>query len=55
MKAQFKQADRLGAKLLVILNSDELSKGIITVKDNITHEEVKIDENEILEYIIGNL
>ncbi len=55
LKAQFKQADRLGAKLLVILNSDELSKGIITVKDNITHEEVKIDENEILEYIIGNL
>lgn len=55
LKAQFKQADRLGAKLLVILNSDDLNKGLMTVKDNLTHEEVKVDENEILDYIISNL
>lgn len=55
LKAQFKQADRLHARLLIILNSEDLSKGIMTVKDNLTHEEVKIDENEIIDYIISNL
>ena len=55
LKAQFKQADRLNARILVILNSEDLQKGLITVKDNITKEESKIDENEILDYIISNL
>lgn len=55
LKAQFKAADRLNARILIILNSEELKKGIITVKDNITHEETKVDENEIIDYIISNL
>ncbi len=55
LKAQFKQADRLGARLLILLNSEELQKGIITVKDNLTHEETKVDESEILDYIISNM
>lgn len=55
LKTQFKQADRLNARILVILNSEDLQKGLITVKDNITKEESKIDENEILDYIISNL
>ena len=41
--------------MLIILNSEELNKGIMTVKDNATHEEVKIDEAEILDYIISNI
>jgi len=55
LKGQFKVADRLNARTLVILNSEELSKGIITVKDNLTHEETKVDENEIIDYIMSNL
>ncbi len=55
LKAQFKQADRLKAKLLILLNSEDLKKGIITVKDNLTHEETKVDESEILDYIISNI
>ena len=55
LKAQFKIADRLNARLLVILNSEDLKKGLITVKDNLTKEEVKIDENEIIDYIVSNL
>ena len=55
LKAQFKQADRLEARLLILLNSEELQKGIITVKDNLTHEETKLDESEILDYIVANL
>lgn len=55
LKAQFKQADRLQAKYLLILNSDDLSKGLINVKDNITKEEIKVDEAEIVDYLLGNI
>lgn len=55
LKAQFKAADRLRARLLIILNSEDLQKGIITVKDNLTHEETKVDESEIIDYIISNI
>jgi len=55
LKSQFKVADRLKARTLVILNSEDLAKGIITVKDNLTHEEVKVDENEIIDFIMSNL
>lgn len=54
LKSQFKQADRLGAKALVILNSEDLALGLINVKDNLTKEEQKIDESEILDYLISN-
>ena len=53
LKAQFKEADNMGAKNLIILNSEDLSKGLITVKDNVTKEEVKVPEDEIIEYVLG--
>ncbi|MBE6155721.1 MAG: histidine--tRNA ligase [Firmicutes bacterium] len=55
LKSQFKDADRHGAKHLVILNSDDLAKGLINVKDNLTKEEVKVPEDEIIDYILGVL
>ncbi len=53
LKAQFKEADNMGAKNLIILNSEDLSKGLITVKDNVTKEEVKVPEDEIIDYVLG--
>lgn len=53
LKAQFKDADRYMAKQLIILNSEDLSKGLINVKDNVTKEEHKIPEDEIIDYILG--
>jgi len=55
LKAQFKAADRLNAKFLVILNSEDLAKGLINVKDNLTKEEIKVDENEIIDYFMSNI
>ncbi len=55
LKGQFKVADRLNARLLIILNNEDLKKGLVTVKDNQTKEEEKVDIDEIVEYIIGNL
>jgi histidyl-tRNA synthetase len=52
LKSQFKEADRNNAELLIILNSEDLNKGLITVKDNLTKEETKVDENEIIDYIV---
>lgn len=53
LKAQFKEADKMNAKNLIILNSEDLSKGLVTVKDNVTKEEVKVPEDEIIDYILG--
>lgn len=53
LKSQFKEADRNNASLLVILNSEDLKLGLINVKDNLTKEETKIDENEIIDYIVS--
>lgn len=55
LKGQFKEADRLNAKLLVILNNEDLQKGLVNVKDNQTKEETKVDISEIVDYVIGNL
>lgn len=53
LKAQFKLADKLNAKQLIILNSEDLQKGLVNIKDNKTKEEVKIDEADICDYISG--
>lgn len=55
LKGQFKEADRLNAKYLIILNNEDLKKGLVNVKDNVTKEEEKVDISELVEYIIGNL
>ena len=55
MKSQFKIADQLHATFLVILNSEDLQKGIITIKDNATKEEYKLDESEVVDWLIGNI
>ena len=55
LKGQFKQADRLNAKLLIILNDEDLKKGLVNVKDNLTKEEEKIDLDELTDQIIGKL
>lgn len=52
---QIEIANSLNTKFLVILNSEDLQKGLINIKDNILQEEFKIDENEILDYLLSNI
>ncbi len=54
LKGQFKQADRLNAKFLVILNSENLVAGEIQVKDNQTKETTMVKEAEIDDYLDMN-
>ncbi len=55
LKSQFKLADNLNSKFLIILNNEDLQKGIVTIKDNVLKEEIKIDENEIIDYLLQNM
>lgn len=48
LKSQFKQAERLNSKYLIILNDEDLNNGLVQVKNVKTKEEDKID----LEYLI---
>lgn len=54
LKGQFKQADRLNPKFLIILNSDDLVAGEIQVKDNLTKETIMVKEAEIDDYLDMN-
>lgn len=51
LKGQFKQADRLNSKYLIILNSDDLKENLITIKNNQTKEEEKIDMDYLIYYL----
>jgi histidyl-tRNA synthetase len=42
MRAQFKQADRVGASYAAILGEDELAQGVVTVRDMSSGEEQKV-------------
>ena len=42
LKSQFKRADYFNSKYLIILNSEDLNEGLVTVKNNKTKEEEKI-------------
>lgn len=55
LKGQFKQADRLNAKFLIILNDEDLVGGEIQVKDNMTKETTMVKEAEIDDYLDLNL
>lgn len=51
LKSNFKQADRLNAKYVIIVGEEEVNSGIITVKDNSTKEEFKIERDKLVEFI----
>lgn len=51
LKGNFKQADRLGAKFVVLLGEDEQKEHIYTIKNNQTKEEYKIDQDYIVMFL----
>ena len=55
LKSNFKYADKIGTKYIIILGEEEASSGILTVKDNNTKEEFKVNENEMVEFFDSKL
>jgi histidyl-tRNA synthetase len=51
LKAQFKSVDRFNSKYLIVLNDEDLSKNEVTIKDNKTKEEEKININDLIDYL----
>lgn len=51
MKNNFKQADKLNPKFIIIIGSEEVENNIITVKNNQTKEEYKVKKENIIEFL----
>lgn len=51
LKAQFKQADRLNAKFLIILNDEDLKNNELKIKNNKTKEENTIELDYLMYYL----
>ena len=50
-KNQFKSADRLNAKYLIILNSEDIKNFQVKVKDNETKEEELVNINDLIDHL----
>ena len=50
-KNQFKSADRLKAKFIIILNSEDIKSYKVKVKDNTTKEEELVNINDLIDYL----
>ena len=51
MKAQFKLVDDLNPNYVLIIGEDEAKGNYITVKDNLTKENKKVEFDELIEYL----
>lgn len=51
LKSQFKQADKLGARLILIVGGDELAAGKVKVRDMVSHDEELVDRSAVVEAV----
>ena len=51
LKSQFKQADKLGASLCVIIGEDELAHNYYTVRDMQTHEQTCVEVDGLVAFV----
>ena len=50
IKSNFKQADRLNSKYVIIIGEEEVNKKILTIKNNVDKTEYKIDVNSLIDF-----
>ena len=55
LKAQFKQADRLGAKFYLIYGEEEAKRGAIQVKNAETGEQSQVSVDRLYQYLINQM
>ncbi len=48
LKAQFKQADKMGAALCVVIGPDEVEAGVVTLRDMESHEQVQVPADQLV-------
>jgi histidyl-tRNA synthetase len=52
---QFKYADRIGARYVLTIGPDEITKGVVQVKDLVSGEQTSVDQDEVIPYLLKNL
>lgn len=55
IKGNFKQADRLNAKYVIIIGEEELNTNILTIKNNNTKEEYKVKTEDLIDFLDKNI
>lgn len=55
IKSNFKQADKLNAKYIIIIGEDEAQNNYVTINDNKTKESEKVDLDSLYEYLDNKL
>ena len=55
LKNNFKNADRLNTKFVIIIGEEEKNTNIITIKNNQTKEEYKINSEDIIDFLDQNI
>ena len=51
MKNNFKYADKLNAKFVILIGEDEVENNIVTVKENETKKEYKIELENLIDFL----
>ena len=51
LKSNFKQADRLNSKFIIIIGEEEVKENFVTIKNNETKEEQKIELDYLIYYL----
>ena len=51
LKSQFKQADKLDARLILVIGGDELAAGKVKVRNMVTHDEELVDRGAAVEAV----
>lgn len=55
LKAQMREADKLGAKFVLIIGDDEISKGEALLRDMATKEQVAVKFSDVIDTLKGKL
>ena len=55
VKNQFKYADRIGARYVVVIGDEELAKGVVTLRDMNNSSQTQVAKESITETIINDM
>jgi histidyl-tRNA synthetase len=55
LKSQFKQADKLGARVCVVIGPDEVAAHVVTLRDMETHEQVQVPAADLVSAVSARL
>ena len=55
LKSNFKYSDKIGAKFIIILGEEEVNSSVLTIKNNSTKEEFKVNIDNLIDFFDDKL